>query len=399
MDADWPLVSPRTRELIRRGCRIILDPPAAWVDALNSAALGGVRMRAVGEDDVLAEGIRRTNMANTMRWAICNAAHPGEPVAAELTPEIVAATSDLVRRGLDEASLDAFRTAQNVAWQLWMEICFGLTDNPAELRELLAVTSLSIARFIDDTVAAMSERMRTERADLSDGAHVRRRETVTLVLEGAPIPLARAQAQLGYRLSGPQLAMVLWSTTPAAAAHLEAAAATLARAAGAADRLTIAAATSTWWMWLPVASIGAPDLSGQPGIRVSVGRPGEGIDGFRSSHLEAVSTQRMHVRVGVDRLLVAFDDIRLAALLGGNAAAADDFVADTLGALAHADTHLLNTVRMWISLRCNTSQTAEALYTHRNTIIRRLARAEELLPRPLDECFLHVGVALDLLRW
>ena len=75
------------------------------------------------------------------------------------------------------------------------------------------------------------------------------------------------------------------------------------------------------------------------------------------------------------------------------------FVDDTLGEFAHAEAALLDTVRTWISLQCNTSRTAEALYTHRNTVIRRLARADDLLPRPLDESLLDVGVALEVLRW
>ncbi|MBR7551789.1 helix-turn-helix domain-containing protein, partial [Mycobacterium tuberculosis] len=75
------------------------------------------------------------------------------------------------------------------------------------------------------------------------------------------------------------------------------------------------------------------------------------------------------------------------------------FVDETLGELARAEPTLLDTVRTWISLQCNTSRASEALYTHRNTVIRRLARAEELLPRPLDESLLDVGVALEVLRW
>ena len=75
------------------------------------------------------------------------------------------------------------------------------------------------------------------------------------------------------------------------------------------------------------------------------------------------------------------------------------FAPDCIGELAHAEPALLDTLRTWIALQCNTSRTSEVLYTHRNTVIRRLARAEELLPRPLDESLLDVGVALEVLRW
>ncbi|MFC7572540.1 helix-turn-helix domain-containing protein [Klenkia terrae] len=47
----------------------------------------------------------------------------------------------------------------------------------------------------------------------------------------------------------------------------------------------------------------------------------------------------------------------------------------------------------------STTATAHALFTHRNTVLRRLSRADELLPRPLAEHAVAVAAALDLLRW
>lgn len=399
MDVDWPTVSPQIQDLIRAGARQILNPPKDWIDQLHDASLSGARMRAVADDPVLAEGARRANWANTMRWALHNVENPGARVPAQLTPEIMVATYDLVRRGLDEASLDAFRTAQSVAWRLWMEICFGLTDNLVVLRELLDVTSLSISTFIDDTVTAMSEQMRAERDELARGTHTQRREALTLVLEGAPIPTARAEAQLGYRLSGPHTSVVLWSATVDPAPDLEAAADALVRSSGATARLTIIASATSWWLWLPVKAIGVPDLTALPGVRVSGGRGGTDIDGFRSSHFQALATQRRHARLGAQQQVVHYDDIRLASLLTADTAAGDQFVADTLGELAHADTDLIDTLRTWIRLQCNTSRTASELYTHRNTVIRRLARADELLPRPLDHSLVDVTAALEVLRW
>ena len=38
-------------------------------------------------------------------------------------------------------------------------------------------------------------------------------------------------------------------------------------------------------------------------------------------------------------------------------------------------------------------------YTHRNTLVRRLTRADESLPRPLAETSVEVAVALEALRW
>ena len=40
-----------------------------------------------------------------------------------------------------------------------------------------------------------------------------------------------------------------------------------------------------------------------------------------------------------------------------------------------------------------------ALYTHRNTVLNRLQRAERLLPLPLAGHGLEVGVALEIAQW
>ena len=94
-----------------------------------------------------------------------------------------------------------------------MEICFEITADPAALRALLDVSALSISTFIEDTVAAVSERMAAEHAELTRGAHAERRAAVTLLLEGAPIARDRAEARLGYGLTGSHTAAIVWSGT------------------------------------------------------------------------------------------------------------------------------------------------------------------------------------------
>lgn len=39
------------------------------------------------------------------------------------------------------------------------------------------------------------------------------------------------------------------------------------------------------------------------------------------------------------------------------------------------------------------------LFTHRNTVLRRLLSAEKLLPRLLNENLVQVAVALKILSW
>jgi PucR C-terminal helix-turn-helix domain len=100
------------------------------------------------------------------------------------------------------------------------------------------------------------------------------------------------------------------------------------------------------------------------------GRPGLDLDGFRRSHFDALATQRFLIRMSSLRQAAKFEDVELAFLLTGDADRADEFLRDTLGDLASADTDTINTLATWIALECNTAATAAKLYTHRNTVLR-----------------------------
>lgn len=399
----WPSLSDRGAVLMRQGARIVLDPGAAWLEELHAAALSGHRMGSIAGDPVLAEGTKRTNLANLLHWASANVQRPGQRVPPALGPEALSTARDLVRRGLDNDALDSYRTAQSVAWRRWMEICFQLTDDAAELRELLEVSSLSISTFLDDTIAALVEQMDTERDDLRGGTHAERRAAVALLLEGAPIRRAWAETRLGYRFAGVHTALVVWGTAGTVSEELESAAETLMKASGADRRLTVVASAEGLWLWLPVPSPAtaqlAQGLAGHPRVRVAVGRSGDDLEGFRRSHLDAGLTQQMMARLAPDRQVAAFRDVQLVSLLTQDTTRAEEFITDTLGDLAAAEPGLRHLVLTFVREQCNATRTATRLYTHRNTVLRRLALADELLPSPLAENVVHVAAALEALAW
>ncbi len=397
--------APRIRELMRLGAERALHAPAAWLDELDEATLSPAYMRVIADDPVLAAAIRRTNRDNLIHWAAANVRDPGAPVAANLSEETLGIARDLVRRGVNEAALNAYRTGQNAAWLRWMTIAFELTTDPAELRQLLDVSARSIAAFIDTMIAEISARMSAERDELIRGTHADRREVVALLLDGAPIRREVAAQRLGYRLDQVHRAAVVWSS--AGAAHLgalEAAADALARVAGTAAPLTVMASAASLWVWLPGGA--APDLERLhtatqrlTGICIAIGSRGRGVEGFRRSHLDALDTQRMLARLESQQRIATFDMVRLAALLTHDAEGADQFVKHTLGNLETASPELRNTLLTFLAEGCNAVRTAARIHTHRNTLLRRLASAELLLPRPLAVQRVQVAVALEVVRW
>ncbi|CUU54067.1 DNA-binding transcriptional regulator, PucR family [Parafrankia irregularis] len=400
---SWDLPPSRIRELLRRGAELVLHPKPEWLDELDAATLAGPARQQVAEDPVLAAAIRRSNRSNLRYWAAANIRAPGERVPADLGDVPLAVARDLVRRGLDDAMLGAYRSGQSVALRYWIEIVFTLTSDPEELQVLLDVSCRSIATYIEDTVDAIAAQMDRERADLTHGTHAERREAVTLLLDGAPLSPQRAQQRLGYRLEGAHWAAVIWSDDPDIdLADLDRAADLLAVAAGDPRPLTVLASAATRWVWVH----GEPDLARLhataaeiPAARIAIGRRRVDLDGFRRSHHDALTVQRMLARLGAPRQIATYADVELVALLTADRERADQFVAGALGDLATAPPELREAVRTFVAAGCNATAAAARLYTHRNTLLRRLARAERLLPVPLADNLIPVAAALEIQHW
>lgn len=400
---SWDPPSPRVQQLIRQGAEIALNPRPEWLAELDAATLSGEAMHQIATDPVLAAGTRRTNRANLLFWAAANVRSPGAPVPANDGEAPLAVARDLIRRGLDESSLDAYRIGQSVAARLWTQIACSLTTDTEELSELLDVSLRSIAAFIDATVATISARMRAERGELTRGTHAERREVVTLLLDGAPITRQRAESRLGYALERTHTAAVVWTDDPDAdLGQLDRAVDALAAAADDVRPLSVIASAATRWVWVH----GRPDpaevrtaLDRLPAVRVALGPAAARVDGFRRSHLDALTTQRMLARFSSTQRLASHDEVELAALLTHDPERADRFVQRTLGDLEAAPPEITGAVRAFLAAQGNASRAAARLFTHRNTLLRRLTRADQLLPRPLADHPLEVGAALEVLRW
>lgn len=400
----WPAPSPRVAGLIRDACTLMLATPedvAGEVDAVTLAHSDP----AVLADPGFVEAIRRANRANLLHWAEANVRDPGAEVAPNLGPEVVNIARDLVRRGIDATTLDAYRTGQNAAWRLWMSLAFTMTSDPAELSELLDVTARSIFAFVDATIAGITAQVTRERERLTRGTHAERLEVVTLILEGAPIAQDRASTRLGYALDRPHTAAVVFPdrADPDEGA-LDRAAESLARASGARAPFSVTASASSLWVWVPGQD--GPDLDavrvaleGLPDTRIAVGTTDHGMPGFRRSHLDALAVQRLLHRTPDHVRLASYADVQVVALATQDEERAHEFVERTLGRLAAAPPELRETVRTYVREGFSASRTAERLFTHRNTILNRLGRAEELMPAPLVGRTVQVGVALEVVRW
>jgi DNA-binding PucR family transcriptional regulator len=400
----WESPSPRVAALIRSIAERMLADPGQLFEDMDKAVLGA--SPALAGDAAMASATSASNRANIMRWATANVGRPGEPVHVDLPPEAVDFARDVVRRGIERELLTSYRQGQNAAWRHWMQLATTEPMQADELTAVLDVTSRSLFAFVDVTLAALEAQIRRERDELTGGALTRRRETVTLILEGAPIAEERAGARLGYDLARSHVAFVLWDEQLAPEpGDLERAATVVARAVGPGRPLLLPVGTKVLWGWAPGPQRVEPEslqaVVGDlpPTVRVAVGRAAERIAGFRRSHLEALATQRLAMRSPRPQRLTSYDEVELVALAGGDEEAVEAFIATTLGNLARDGPELCETLRVYLQEDASASRAARRLFTHRNTVLNRVRRAEELLPRPLAGRGLSVGLALELWHW
>jgi DNA-binding PucR family transcriptional regulator len=403
-DAAEPL-SPQAADLVRQIAQTILDEPADLMDQVH-AAVSAAADEPLRSEPTLAAEVAASTRSNVLHWAAGLERDPGGRVPANLTPEVLGIAREAFRRGIEQTVYTTYHAGQNAVQAYWMRTAFALSADPAVLRQALEAGSRSVAGFVDDMVAALSEQLRRERAELARSSHERRFEVVSLILQSAPITAGRASAQLGYDLRRRHTAAVLWTDPrhPDQAA-LAAAAEALGPVTRARQVLTVIASSSSVWAWLAAAAeTGAAAITaatGQhPAVRVAVGPAGAGADGFRRSHFDAVATQRLMGR-RPDLRVARFADVQLVALALADEQRAREFVARTLGQLADADAdgELRDTLCVYIGEQFSAARAARALYTHRNTILNRLQRAERLLPFPLAGHGLEIGVALEIAQW
>ena len=401
--ATWERPSPRVAELIRTGAQLLLDAREEVFAEVDAAILADPD-DPIAADPVIAEAVRRNNHSNLVHWASANVRDPGGPVEPDLSPDLLGVARDFVRRGYDQNALHAYRIGQNVGWQRWMGLAFELTADPDELREFLDVSARSIFSFVDTTVMSLAEQIDRERDELTRGTQAQRLEVVNLILERAPIGIERASTRLAYSLDRSHTAAIVWQEGPEAeAGKLELAAEAVGHAVGA-RALTVRASASSIWVWMGTASGADPAtveraVAGQEKVRVAIGSTAPGLDGFRRSHFDALATQRLMHRAQSRLQVASYEDVQIAALVTRDEERAMEFVRRTLGNFAAAPEELRETARTYVGEQFNAARTARVLFTHRNTVLKRLARMEEMLPEPLEGRGMQVGLALEILHW
>jgi DNA-binding PucR family transcriptional regulator len=396
-------VHERAEHLIRSGAGLLLDIVDDIAEPIAERHLRAHGMEGVANDPVLAAASLRAIRATLHHWAACVADDPWAPVPESPDPDSLRLAGDLVRRGLGESMLTAYRVVQVDAWRAWVSYVTSTTDDVDLVREVLDHTAASIGDYCERTIQALQDVILRERENLLRGDLPERRAMIELLLDGSPVDADQVRRRLSLDVRRPHTAVIVWTVSdgPDETALREAVDIIL-RASAARQHVTSYPSTGVVWLWFA----GAPpesrrlehDLRHLGSVRVALGSAQVGAEGFRTSHHLALDVQRLLTRSDLHRV-AGVDDTRLATLLTRDADGALEFARIVLGDLAGAPVELRRTVRVYLEEIGSLTRTAERLVTHRNTVVRRLEKADALLPRPLAINPLDVATALEVWQW
>ncbi len=306
----------------------------------------------------------------------------------------------LAREGVPLASiLRSYRLGQEVLFARAAELTEHDPDPEQRVRSLARVGALSF-RFSDGAMTDVATEYEAQRELFIRGTLAQRSATLQNLLAGRTVDVAAAERTLSHRLDGGHLAIVAWSGDTAVEAETVAGAAReLVRVLGQGRPLVLTDTPGEATIWVTPAATQV-DTGGllAPGIHAAVGRPGAGVEGFVATKRQA-DLARSVAPARAESSVTFYDDAALAALLLRDRDAAQAFAADELGDLAR-DTRtageLRHTLVTYFTSGHDQRRTAHLLGVHRNTVAKRLRRAEAVLGRPLHRRSRELEAALAI---
>jgi hypothetical protein len=237
---------------------------------------------------------------------------------------------------------------------------------------------------------------------------------VRAVLGNQALDIDVTESALGYRLRQHHLGVVAWVAGEAQGseglARLERLATVAARTLGNRGHpLFVPRDEALAWIWLPLggdAGITREQLSlafeqGDSSVRVAVGEPGYGLDGFRRTHREAVRTQDLALAARPGTSVTTFADVGTVALICADIPAARSWVWATLGDMAIDDEpHSRLRETLWVFLSTGSyTATAERMVLHKNSVQYRIRKAKEALGSPIEDRRADLELALRACRY
>ncbi|MER6121910.1 helix-turn-helix domain-containing protein [Streptomyces sp. NPDC001795] len=235
------------------------------------------------------------------------------------------------------------------------------------------------------------------------------------ILTEKDVDLNWAEPALGYRLRQNHLGLVAWLPTLTGEgeglARLDRITNEVARKLDCAARpLFVPRDAVLSWAWLPFGSrneVSSEQLSdvverSDPPVHVCAGSVGYGLEGFRSTHRQALRAQELAASASPVPQFTDFSTVAPIALMATNVDDMRAWVWDILGALAVDDENsarLRETTQIFLDTGCSYTATASAQILHKNSVQYRIRKAETIMGHPVQKGHSDLEVALRAVQY
>jgi DNA-binding PucR family transcriptional regulator len=332
-----------------------------------------------------------------------------DPTGYEAAGPALAYAQDLARFGLPlEVIFQVGHVGQSQIRKDWIERFSALQGDERAVGAMGYCESFTFL-WMEALYRQWRESFLAEREVWEESVAAVQLETVRAILRGETANEKLAGRRLRYELAGPQRAFLLWSEEPVVDEDdVLVRARRVGEAVGGSQLLLIPLAGGMVAGWVNTGDTIATDQvrnllreTDGPPLRVAFGSAQVGLEGFRRSHEEALETRRVARLPGRAGPVHEYRAVALTALTTSDVEQARRFVVDELGTLAARDdatVRIATTLKAYFEELGNAGRVARRLGIHKNTVLYRLQRAEQLLGRPLDERHLELHIALTLAR-
>ncbi|AKK30055.1 CdaR family transcriptional regulator [Mycobacterium sp. EPa45] len=333
-----------------------------------------------------------------------------DPRKLELPAATLAFAQAGVHRQVPPSQLvRAYRLGHEYIWQWCFERIALRCEDTAVLRAATELFTRWTFAYADTAITRVEEAVEAERERWLRSAMAARGAAITAIISGEERNQDRASKRLRYALGhdhlGVAAAVVNRVGDDDPQEVLLQAVSRLASIVGAAAHLVNPTGVTTCIAWISRAGgFSARDTTALtqchlPGLRIGVGEPGRGLDGFRRSAVEAGHARRVTADAKLTGVAL-YRDLAVPALASVDSELAATFVHRVLGPLAGTDGPARRAAEaLTVYLEENRSRTGAAarLLVHPNTITYRVKQAEQILGRRPDVASLDLRVALALL--
>jgi DNA-binding PucR family transcriptional regulator len=364
-----------------------------------------------GADPALIDGTRASVLA-IARHLLALAEDDGDHRRIELPLESTRLAREFVHLGVGLAGLlRAVRIAHTILWRCWLSALRERFADPMLLGDAVELASRLQFAFMDTLSLRLADEYSSEKEQWARSADSVRVDTVRAIVEAGDVDPDLASPRLGYELRRQHIGFVVAADAPgeAALAETRSLAMDIARHVNCPQPLLVPMGAGVLGGW--IGGSAALELDGiseaalgrscTNGAYVAIGTMGDGVMGFRRTHIEATHARRIAMQNrGRPARVTRYATVALASIACADVEQARGLVARELGPLARGDdetVRLAATLRVYLEEGSSLERAARRLGVHRNTINRRVRRAQGLLGRPLEQHTLELQVALAVL--